>query len=366
MVRRVSVVAVMGVCVAAGGPVGAGFIEATGFRMSTDATAGHVLTCDANGAGRWQALPGVSAHTHHGEAWTGSATRGLDVATDSTSGTGLYGSATATSGTTYGVCGQSDSSDGYGVYGRAPACGVYGLAGAASGTNYGVRGSTNSSDGFAGYFYGGKGVYLTRLGTTNNVAVELYVNDERALHIGPNATSPNIVGGHSANSITAGARGVTISGGGNATYPNTVTDEYGTIGGGVYFYTNSGLTTGSYLAAGSGTWTSVSDRNVKENIQRIDGKEVLHRLASVPISTWSYKTEDRSVRHMGPMAQDLHAAFGLGDSDKSIGVIDADGISMAAIQGLHQVLKDKDAEIADLKARVAKLEALMEKLAAQR
>jgi len=76
---------------------------------------------------------------------------------------------------------------------------------------------------------------------------------------------------------------------------------------------------------------------------------VLEKLLTVPITTWSYKPDSANVPHMGAMAQDLHAAFGLGGSDRSICTIDADGISMAAIQGLYQVVQEKDAEIRQLK-----------------
>ena len=104
--------------------------------------------------------------------------------------------------------------------------------------------------------------------------------------------------------------------------------------GGVYFYTSDDLSTGSYLAAGSGSWASVSDRSAKENFDIVDRQEVLRKLAAIPVTTWNYKMEDSSIRHMGPMAQDLYAAFGLGDSDESITSIDADGVALAAIQGL--------------------------------
>jgi len=129
--------------------------------------------------------------------------------------------------------------------------------------------------------------------------------------------------------------------------------------GGVYFYTTSSLTTGSYLAAGSGSWSSISDLSVKENVKPVDAKDVLERLATIPVSTWNYKTERPSIRHMGPMAQDLHAAFGLGDSDKAIATVDADGVALAAIQGLHQLVKEKDSEIAQLKARLVAIESLL-------
>ena len=44
---------------------------------------------------------------------------------------------------------------------------------------------------------------------------------------------PNIVGGNAANSVQDGAVGVAISGGGNAADPNSITDNYGAVGGGV-------------------------------------------------------------------------------------------------------------------------------------
>ena len=59
---------------------------------------------------------------------------------------------------------------------------------------------------------------------------------------------------------------------------------------------------------------------------------------------------------MGPMAQDLYAAFKLGCSDKSIATIDADGIALAAIQGLHQIVKELKYENEALKKRIANME----------
>ncbi len=61
----------------------------------------------------------------------------------------------------------------------------------------------------------------------------------------------------------------------------------------------------------------------------------------LPISKWSYKVEDGSVRHIGPMAQDFAAAFGLGSDDRSIGTVDADGVALAAMQAL---LRDREGE----------------------
>jgi len=133
--------------------------------------------------------------------------------------------------------------------------------------------------------------------------------------------------------------------------------------GGIYLYTNDARSTGMYLSAGGSGWNAVSDREMKDNIRPVDVKEVLNRLAEVPISQWSYKTQDPSIEHIGPMAQDFYKAFGLGQDDKSINSLDADGVALAAIQGLHEMLREKDEKISTLEARIAALESLVNKLA---
>jgi trimeric autotransporter adhesin len=119
--------------------------------------------------------------------------------------------------------------------------------------------------------------------------------------------------------------------------------------GGTVIYSDSGLTAGVSLAPGGGSWSSVSDRNLKENIEPVDGRDALERLSRVPIATWNYTSQDPSIRHIGPMGQDFHEAFGLGEEPPRISTIDADGVALAAIQGLHELVKDKDCEIAELR-----------------
>lgn len=126
--------------------------------------------------------------------------------------------------------------------------------------------------------------------------------------------------------------------------------------GGVWFYTNSGLTSGARLNPGANAWSSVSDRNAKENFAPVKSRDLLEKLEAIPIETWNYKSQDRSIRHIGPMAQDFHKAFGVGEDNKHISTIDAEGVALAAIQGLYQVIKEKDAEIAGLKSRIGGLE----------
>lgn len=134
--------------------------------------------------------------------------------------------------------------------------------------------------------------------------------------------------------------------------------------GGVRFFTNAALSTGVQVAAGGGSWSSVSDRNVKRNIRPIDGREVLDRLAQVPITTWNYQTQDPTIRHIGPMAQDFHAAFGVGEDARHIANIDADGVALAAIQGLHQIVKEQEQELDSLRREVAEMKELVRHLIA--
>ena len=354
------------------------------------------------------------------------------------------------------------------------------------------------------------------LGTTDNQALEFKVNNFRVLRLEPNAASPNIIGGFSGNSVTAGVYGATIGGGGESTGTNRVTDDYGTVGGGFnnqagngsgstsdrnhatvggginntasgysatvgggwsntasnfaatvgggYNNTASGYSatvgggynntasdsiatvggginntasnfaatvgggynntaSGSYATVGGGRdntaagnysfvvgrraknndtnhkgvflfadstdadfnstlanefaaranggfrfvsssgtctttgggWSCTSDRNAKTNFAMVDARQVLLKVSGLPIQTWSFK-DNTAIRHMGPMAQDFHTAFGLGQDDKTISTIDLDGVALASIQGLYHLLQEKDAEIAVLEKQVATLQ----------
>ena len=126
--------------------------------------------------------------------------------------------------------------------------------------------------------------------------------------------------------------------------------------------------TGAYLTTG-GTWTNASDRSLKENLSPVSGQDVLAKLAALPIFTWNYKAE-KGAPHIGPVAQDFYAAFGLGGDDKAITTVDADGVALAAIQGLNERSQTLEAEnaalrqqVSDLETRMAALEALVAQLA---
>ncbi len=106
-----------------------------------------------------------------------------------------------------------------------------------------------------------------------------------------------------------------------------------------------------------GTLTEGSDVNVKSNIEALDGNLVLAKLDAMPVTEWSYRWESPSVRHIGPMAQDFHAAFGLGTDETKISPRDMAGVTMAAIKALRAELMERDAEIAKQREQILALQA---------
>jgi len=136
-------------------------------------------------------------------------------------------------------------------------------------------------------------------------------------------------------------------------------DAEGNPGGGAQIMqlTNTNLTIAGTLVQGS-------DRGIKENFASVNPKSILAKVASLPISLWNYKADNDKTQHVGPMAQDFKRLFGVGQDDKTIATVDASGIALAAIQGLHALVKEKDAEIARLKEKAKRVDSLERDLAA--
>jgi len=102
-----------------------------------------------------------------------------------------------------------------------------------------------------------------------------------------------------------------------------------------------------------GSAVDSSDRNAKEHFEAVDPRRVLAAVVRLPIERWSYKGE--AVRHLGPMAQDFAAAFGLGADDRHIFPLDAAGIALAAIQGLRALAQAQQARLEVLERELAVL-----------
>jgi trimeric autotransporter adhesin len=110
-------------------------------------------------------------------------------------------------------------------------------------------------------------------------------------------------------------------------------------------------------------FNTTSDRNAKANFAPVNPEAILARVAALPISEWNFKTDPADQKHLGPMAQDFHAAFGLnGADDKHISTVDEGGVALAAIQGLNRKVTEKDAEIQSLKQQNESLEKRLDNL----
>ncbi len=111
------------------------------------------------------------------------------------------------------------------------------------------------------------------------------------------------------------------------------------------------------------SFNPTSDRDAKENFAPVNPRKMLEQVAALPITRWNFKG-DTDTPHIGPVAQDFHAAFGVGPDDKHIATVDADGVALAAIQGLNlkleEELKTTRAENNALKERLGRLEHAVE------
>jgi hypothetical protein len=131
--------------------------------------------------------------------------------------------------------------------------------------------------------------------------------------------------------------------------------------GGYQLYSGSGMI-GAQLSANDSSWTSLSDRNSKTSIQDLDPAWVAHQISKLPIYTWIYKNQpDKSVRHVGPMAQDFHKLFGRdlslnGQDNKTINQGDLMGITLVGVKAVIHENEALKAKVADLEARLERLE----------
>ena len=119
---------------------------------------------------------------------------------------------------------------------------------------------------------------------------------------------------------------------------------------------SDGTDVGVYLAPGSGAWASLSDRNAKENVKPVNPKEVLAKVCGLQVAKWNYKSQNCSIQHIGPMAQDFSAAFEVGEDDRHISTVDESGVALAAIQALHEIVNTQNLEMKEKDARIQALE----------
>jgi len=112
-----------------------------------------------------------------------------------------------------------------------------------------------------------------------------------------------------------------------------------------------------------GTISQLSSRSAKENFSPANGAMLLAKLEKLPILNWNYIGAPSDDRHVGPVAEDFHAAFGLGRDDHVVAPTDMAGIALASVKALQEQVKVRDQRITELETRMAELEALVRKAA---
>ncbi len=153
--------------------------------------------------------------------------------------------------------------------------------------------------------------------------------------------------------------------GSNGSWTYTVTN------GGVFQINASGsgapielqLSAGGNMTIG-GMLTENSSRTVKTGFEALDPQQVLDRVSALPVTSWSYTADETGTRHIGPMAEDFYAAFGVGVDSHHIAPSDKAGVALVAIQGLQKMVEQRDQEVAELKRDKADLEKRVEALEA--
>jgi hypothetical protein len=297
------------------------------------------------------AQPAISANT----VGTGPAVLGTITTTDS-SYPAIYGQNITSSGYGVGVEGEGNE---YGVYGVSPngyavygaSTNGYGVLGysdngtavlAESEAGYGLYAYSTSSDGIYAYSGSATGVNVYSGGTYGVYAVA-------ATGVGLYASSSGY--GHGITAHSASGIGLYASSDTNYAIVGQSKNTFAVIGEdsgsgiGVYGSSATGYAGEFNGKVGATSYITLSDRNAKTHIKPIDNKTILERVDKLPITSWDFKT-DPNKRHVGPMAQDFHAAFGLdGDDDKHINLTDIAGVSLAAIQELSREMKVKDQQM---------------------
>lgn len=112
--------------------------------------------------------------------------------------------------------------------------------------------------------------------------------------------------------------------------------------GGAIFYSAAGTATGVQLAAGANAWGTISSRASKDNFAPAEG--MLDRLLRLPIYTYNLKSQDPSIRHVGPVVEEFNPLFGFTESEGYINSDDKIGVCMAAIKELGLIVRQLQGE----------------------
>ena len=187
-------------------------------------------------------------------------------------------------------------------------------------------------------------IYDFFIGNNGIVGIGTITPSWGKLHVESNSTGAAVYG---KSQRAAGVYGQSTSNTGVVGISNSGDGVFGSSGYGYagHFYGRVKVTSNLEVNNCTGCTTTPSDQNLKANFSTINSRIILDRLSAIPIKAWNYKNDEPSVRHIGPMAQDFRTAFNLGVDDKHIDLIDANGVTMASIQALYQMMQEKDRQI---------------------
>ncbi len=202
-----------------------------------------------------------------------------------------------------GVAGESSAGNGIGVYGSASSVGVGG---------YFIN--TDGGTGLVAYSTVAGGYGISAVGSWEGVQGE---GKTGVYGIGIGANSFGVYG------MTNGNVGIDFIGG-----------------------------NGEYTSGG--TWVNASSRALKENFTPVNDQSILSKIVALPITQWNYKSDTKAL-HIGPMAEDFYAIFGLGDNNKSISTIDPASIALVGVKALDEKINTQQQEIDTLKTQNATL-----------
>ena len=114
------------------------------------------------------------------------------------------------------------------------------------------------------------------------------------------------------------------------------------------------------LKHGDGSWNMRVGSSHIENIEDINGSELLETLSQVNIYKWNYSLQDDTIKHIGPSAESFNQAFNLNNNDMElINSIDTDGVALKAIQALYKKIQKLEEENTKLKIRLNVIESSM-------
>ena len=277
-----------------------------------------------------------------------------------------------------GVYGETDRPNGYGVSGRATggaSSGVYGYATGSGTTNYGVKGNASGATTNWGGYFTGDGYFSgdVAIGTTTPGAkLEVVDGDMNAYLCKTSGLSAYSVEGNyddvaigtlgrhtsgMGSSVHYGVRGLASCSGTSTNYGVYGRAYNGTTNYGVYCSGDGGYTS---------SWTNVSDRKFKKNISSMTG--ILDKVLQLNPVTYEMRADEYDFmgfsegNEYGLIAQELKEVFpelvkhGVHPGDDENEPVEYEGIAYIPLTAiLIEAVQEQQAQIEELKAEIENL-----------